>query len=155
MLLKHDSQVIGQIEEIDPAKFYMLELDSEKIDASQVGYIQQQLTDAGVKAGVIIGSRGGQAVSVNEHPTELGDGPRAEQRMNARVQLSDAHDKALQAGRELVGTHLAVCETLGMNNTKITAAAFQDMLYAIDAAYDATDAQLDDDIKAQQRKEAE
>lgn len=135
------------IHEVDPAKYYVLELDSEKIEPHQVDYIRQQLADAGVRAGVIIGSRGGEAVQA----IELGEGPRAEQRMNARNQLAAAHDALQQAGRRLVGAQADICNDLGLTPSKDSAAAFSDLFVSMEHAYDTIEEQLNNDLAAEQR----
>lgn len=144
----HKSLVInGQVISIDPSQFYILELDSEKVEPHQVDYIREQLAEAGVRAGVIIGSKGGESVQ----PVELGDGPRAEQRMNARNALAEAHDNLQQAARRLVGAQADICNDLGLTPGKDSAAAFSDLFVAAERAYDTVEEQLNKDLAAEQR----
>ena len=142
-------EINGNVFEIDPNKYYVLELDSEKVEPHQVDYIRQQLAEAGVRAGVIIGSKGGESVQV----IELGDGPRAEQRMNARNQLAEAHDALQRAGRGIVNAQAEICNALGLTPSKDSAAAFSDLFVSMEHAYDTIEEQLNNDLAAEQRQE--
>lgn len=54
------------LHEIDPAKFYIIDIDSEKLQPFQVHDLKEELRKAGVTAGFIVGGRGGNSAAVRE-----------------------------------------------------------------------------------------
>lgn len=52
--------------EIDPLKFYIIDIDSEKIQPWQAQDLKAELKKAGVGVGFLIASRGGHAINVRE-----------------------------------------------------------------------------------------
>lgn len=54
------------LHEIDPAKFYIIDIDSEKIQPWQIGDLQDELKKAGISAGFIIAGKGGNVMTVQE-----------------------------------------------------------------------------------------
>lgn len=141
----------GQIIELSPKKVYIVAMNANSVQPDQAFYLREQLSEAGVKAGVLLATPSDQPVLfIDEHPVELGDGDRQEQRMNARNQLVEAHNALQQAARALVSAEMEVLDQLGLAAPEEQAKKFSDLFVAIEQAYDAAEEPINADQMAQQ-----
>lgn len=141
----------GQIIELNRNKVYIVAVNSEAVQPEQAYYIMEQLSEAGVKAGVMLASRSDQPVMwIDEHPLELGDGNRQEQRTNARNALVNAQNEMQTAARKFISANAEMLEQLDLQQPPESADAFSNLFVAIEQAYDAAEAPLNADQIAEQ-----
>lgn len=141
----------GQIIELNRNKVYIVAVDSESVPPEQAYYIMEQLSEAGIKAGVMLASRTDQPVMwIDEHPLELGDGDRQEKRANARNALVEAQNKLQTAAREFISVHAEVLEQLDLYKPTQRIDALSNLFVAIEQAYDAAEEPINADQIAEQ-----
>ena len=141
----------GQIIELIRNKVFIVAVDSYAVQPEQAYYIMEQLSEAGIKAGVMLASRSDAPVMwLDEHPLELGDGSQADKRTNARNALVEAQNEMQTAARKFISANAEALEQLDLQQPPEQAEAFSNLFVAIEQAYDAAEAPLNADQIAEQ-----
>lgn len=144
--LNRIKDIEAKIIEIDPSKFYIVEFDANEITPDQADYIRNQLKEAGVLQGLIVGSQGGKNIKLIDGKVELGDGFRSMRRINARTILVDAHNAIQMAAREFISAHAEIMDQLEIDEQPAgQAEAFSNLFVAIERAYDAAEDPINQD----------
>ena len=141
----------GQIIELNRKKAYIVAINSEDVPPEQAYYIMEQLSEAGIKAGVLLASRSDQPVMwIDEHPLELGDGDKQSKRINAREQLAIAQNELQTAARKFISANAEILEQLELQQPTEQADAFNNLFVTIEQAYDAAESPINADQIAEQ-----
>lgn len=151
---RHVSQIDfhGQLIELNPKKMYIVAMNSNSVQPEQAYYLREQLREAGIRAGVLLATPSDQPVMfLDEHPLELGDDDRQQQRINAREALAEAQNNLQQAARQFISAHAQIIEQLELQQSEKQAEAFSELFVAIEKSYDAAEDPINADQMAQQK----